>query len=275
MTNKEKEILDAIEYSMFMYPGIEGVLDEYKHDSIKGYVCPAVDYEEYNRVGMSRLTEEQTEEAIKEVLSHYKSLGLTSVGWLLSPQSQPSNLEKRLVDSGFKKEIPILGMVRSTAEKLEINMTDEFEIKKYEEEEAIKLLKNPEIQYVYEKAYGTPEGASQIMNYVGDMFRDINYTIYVAHDKKTDKPVAFGAISYVPNTNCAVLNGAATLPEYRKRGIYSTLLQLRYDQAKNDGIEHLLIQAKEETSAPIAAKNGFEKVCEIPMYVWRAEKTEQ
>jgi len=274
MSQKDKEILDAIEYSMFMYPEIEGVFNEYKHDSIKGYVCPMIDFEEFNRVGMSRLSDDQTEEAIKEVIAHYSSLGLKNVGWNISPQSKPNNLEEKLVDFGFKREIPILGMVRPTAEKLEIEITDEFEIRKFEDEEALELLKNPDFQYVYEKAYGTPEGAAQIMNYIGDMFKDINYTVYVAYEKEENKPVAFGAISYIPNTKCAVLNGAATLPEYRKRGIYSSLLQMRYEQAKNDGIENLVIQAKEGTSAPIAAKNGFEKVCEIPLYVWRAEKTE-
>ena len=49
------------------------------------------------------------------------------------------------------------------------------------------------------------------------------------------------------------------------------MLKKRYDQAKEDGIEHLVIQAKEGTSAPIAAKSGFEQVCELPLYVWRAE----
>lgn len=274
MSQKDKEILDAIEYSMFMYPGIEGVIDEYKHDSIKGYVCQMIDFEEFNRVGMSRLSEDQTEEAIKEVIAHYSSLGLKNIGWMISPQSKPDNIEENLVDYGFKKEIPVLGMVRPVAEKLEIKITDDFEFKVYADEDALELIKNPDFQAIYEKGYGAPEGTGQLMNLIGDMFKGINYTVYVAYEKEENKPVAFGAISYVPNTNCAVLNGAATLPEYRKRGIYSSLLQMRYDQAKNDGIENLVIQAKEGTSAPIAAKNGFVKVCELPIYVWRAEKTE-
>ena len=102
----------------------------------------------------------------------------------------------------------------------------------------------------------------------------VGYTIYVAYEKEENKPVAFGFISYVPNTKCAVLNGAATLPKFRKRGIYSAMLKKRYEQAKGDGIEHLIIQAKEATSAPIATKNGFEKVCELPVYVWRTEINE-
>ena len=98
--------------------------------------------------------------------------------------------------------------------------------------------------------------------------------MYVAYDKKNNEPVAFGAITSIPDTKIAVLNGAATLPEYRKRGIYSSFLKIRYELAKSKGIEHLIIQAKEESSAPIAAKNGFEKVCELAFYVWRAEKVE-
>ena len=274
MSQKDKEILDAIEYSLFMSPGVEGVIDKYKHESLKGYICPMVDFEELNRVGMSRLPEDQTEETIKEVIASYSSLGLKSIGWILSPQSEPSDLKEKLENSGFKNEIPILGMVRPLSEQLDIEITDEFEFKSFKHEKIAELIQSPEIQKVYEKAYGAPEGSGQLFNLIGSMFLGLDYTVYVAYEKDNNKPVAFGSLLSIPNSNCALLSGAATLPEYRKKGIYSAFLKMRYNQAKIEGVEYLIVQAKEGTSAPIAAKNGFEKVCELPFYVWRAEESE-
>ncbi|MCE7741236.1 MAG: GNAT family N-acetyltransferase [Candidatus Heimdallarchaeota archaeon] len=275
MSQKDKEILDVIESSMFMYNPVEGVIDDYPHDSIKGSVCPMVDHEEFNLVGGARLSDDEVDKAISELLEYYQTKGLTTVGWILSPQSQPSNLEEKLIEFDFTKEISVLGMVRSVSKPLEIETTDEFDIKIYRNEEAVELIKSQEMKDLYENAYGAPKGSAQIFDLIGDRFKGIDYTVYVAYEREENKPVAFSAIAPIPNTNSAVLNGAATLPEYRRRGLYSTFLKLRYENAKEKGLDHLIIQAKEATSAPIAAKNGFEKVCEMPIYVWRAEKTEQ
>ncbi|MCG3259013.1 MAG: GNAT family N-acetyltransferase [Candidatus Heimdallarchaeota archaeon] len=272
MSEKEKEILDAIENSMFMHSGIEGVLEELEDESVKGYVCPMVNHEEFNVVGKARLSENETEQKIAEITDYYKSKGLSVFSWVLSPQSKPYDLEQKLIDFGFKKEIPVLGMVRPVSKELELEINDEFEYKSYRDIEAVELIKSPMIQKLAERAYGMPEGAGQIFNLIGDRLLNIDYNLYIAYDKTNNEPVAFGAISTIPDTKIAVLNGAATLPEYRKRGIYSSFLKLRYELAKSKGLEQLIIQAKEATSAPIASKYGFEKVCELPFYVWRAEK---
>ena len=271
LKNERQEIIDAIEYSMHMYSEVEGVFEKIPFENLGGYRCTIVDFEEFNSVGRSRLDKNQLEDTIKKVIDHFTSVGLTKIAWIVSPQSTPSNLIEKLESNGFKKEIPVLGMYRPTEKEFDITVTEEFEFKEYTIDEALKLLEDPKYGKMIEKAYGMPEGASNIMKMMTSFYQGIEFASYYAYDKANNEPVGFSAIAYVPGTKIALLNGAATLPEHRGKGIYSAMVKLRHEKAKKDGIENLIIQAKEETSAPIASKYGFEKVCELPFYVWRKE----
>jgi hypothetical protein len=275
LKSKEHELLDAIEYSLYMYPGVEGVCEEYKHELIKGYCCPIVDHANYNRVGMARLSEDQVDQGIKDVINYFTSRGVKNIGWNLSPQSKPENLIEKLQEFGFEKKTPHIGMALSTSEELNIDGTDEFIIKKYEEDDAVNMFKELEIQEILEKAFRLPEGGARVFGMLSGMFKDIDFLMYVAYDKETNEAIAYSSMSTVPNTKFAILNGAATLPEYRKKGIYTTMLKLRQERARKKGIEYLIIQAVENTSAPIAAKNGFKKICVLPIYTWNAEKSDK
>jgi len=271
LKEEKQEIIDAIEFSMHMINGVEGVYEKIQFENLSGYICPAVDFEEFNTVGMSRLEENQVDDTIKQVIDHYSSSGLTKLAWVLSPQSKPSNLVEKLESNGFKEEIPVLGMFRPVEKKLDINVTNEFEFKEHTLEETLQLFEDPEFCRKYEKAYGMPEGAIDIVKLMAAAYQGLEFTSFIAYEKINNKPVGFSMILYVPGTKIGMLAGAATLPEHRGKGVYSAMLKLRNEKAKRDGKENLIIQAKEATSAPIALKNGFEQVCELPFYVWRKE----
>ncbi len=272
MLEEEQGILDAIEYSPFMYSGVEGVMEVYEHRYVKGIITPSIATVELNKVGMARIPDNAVEETIEEVVNYFSKQGVNSIGWMLSPQSLPKNLASKLEDFGFQIEIPVWGMTRSIEEQLEISVSDEFEFQFYNNEEAIDQLKREEVLRMGEKAYGFPEGAGIVYRLLFEGLKTDKFSLYVAYEKEENKPVAYSAIFYIPETKIARLSGAATLQEYRGKGIYSGMLKLRYDQAKRDGIENLVLQAMEATSAPIAAKYGFKKVCELPYYVWKIEK---
>ncbi len=269
LTDEKQKIIDAIEYSPHMYTPIEGVFEKIPIENLSGFRCPSVDFEEFNAVGMSRIEEDQLEDTIKQVVDFYTSAGLTKIAWIVSPQSKPDTLVEKLESAGFKKEIPVLGMYRSIGEELNISITEEFEFKAKTLDEFAASFNDPEFCRMVERAYGMPEGAAGIYKMMGLIAQGMEVTFYVAYEKKENKPVGIGGLLYVPGTKIGLLGGAATLPEYRGKGIYSAMLKLRNEKAKKDGKENLIIQAKEATSAPIAEKNGFEKVCELPFYVWR------
>ena len=54
-----------------------------------------------------------------------------------------------------------------------------------------------------------------------------------------------------------ILSGALTDTEYRKNGIYSSLLFERIQYAKKIGLHYLVVDAYRSTSAPILEKYDF------------------
>jgi len=163
LNDDEQEIIDAIESSIYMYQELEGVMVKYKHDFLTGHIWKDIDFEEYNQVGMSRLPDDQVENTIQNVIKTYTDLGLTRIGWFVSPQSKPDNLPEFLEKYGFRKDIPAWGMFRSMTDPLDISITDEFEFKDYTIQEAMKLFDDPEFCRMVELSYGLPEGSANVL----------------------------------------------------------------------------------------------------------------
>jgi hypothetical protein len=63
-----------------------------------------------------------------------------------------------------------------------------------------------------------------------------------------------------------MLWAGGTVPDARGAGAYTTLLAHRIELARSLGLEWIGIYAKEGTSAPIVARQGFEHVGE--MHYW-------
>ena len=71
-----------------------------------------------------------------------------------------------------------------------------------------------------------------------------------------------------PNSSIAVMQGAATLTEYRGRGVYTAMVAKRLADARDMGKDTAVLQADRKTSAPVCVKLGFKEVCSIDFYVW-------
>ena len=264
----EKQIIEVIENSLNLIGSVKGFIEKIEHKYLKGYICRTVDFVGYNTLNGAQIPSGKIDETIQEMVNFYASANLTKMGWFVTPSTEPTNLSDYLLKKGFKETIATLGMIRSVDEELDIKIADNFEYREVSVEE---YQNDAEIGSMVEMAYGMPDGTSTVFGKIISSFEKSMLNLFVAYSE--DKPVAFSRLIYIPNTSIGFLGGAATLPEYRKQGIYSAMLKKRFDRAKNKGIEYLLILANEETSAPVAEKNGFRKVCRIPTYIWQKEST--
>ncbi len=79
--------------------------------------------------------------------------------------------------------------------------------------------------------------------------------------------MAYADLVFVPGTSIALFGGAATLPAHRGRGAYTALVAARLEEAARAGAEAAIIQANRATSAPIAAKLGFEEIASFRRWV--------
>ena len=91
---------------------------------------------------------------------------------------------------------------------------------------------------------------------------------YLAFLDGVERPVSVASMFPFPKSTIAVMQGAATLSEYRGKGVYTGLMAKRLADARALGMEAAILQADRRTSAPICANLGFEKVCSIDLYVW-------
>jgi GNAT superfamily N-acetyltransferase len=74
------------------------------------------------------------------------------------------------------------------------------------------------------------------------------------------EPVGFASATSGPRG--LLLDGGATRPEARGRGVYRALVRARWDAAVERGTPALVVQAQ-ETSRPILERLGFERVCTV------------
>jgi hypothetical protein len=92
---------------------------------------------------------------------------------------------------------------------------------------------------------------------------------YVAFLDGVEHPVACGYVTYFPDRPIALLCGGATLPEYRGKGVYRTMLAHRLSDIRRDGIDSVIVLADQRTSSPICVRNGFVKLCELRFHIWK------
>jgi GNAT superfamily N-acetyltransferase len=91
-------------------------------------------------------------------------------------------------------------------------------------------------------------------------------SVYVAY--VDGKPVSSAWMYFTPHSQFASLWGGSTLPEFRKRGLYSALLEARIVEARQRGIRFLTIDAM-SMSRPIVAKFGFQILTHATGCVWK------
>jgi len=80
---------------------------------------------------------------------------------------------------------------------------------------------------------------------------------------RLDGTVAACVVSHLEPSSVVYLRNAVTLPEFRNRGIYLSLVAHRIAIARATGCTAAVVQAQSHTSAPILMKRGFERMCTI------------
>ncbi len=75
-----------------------------------------------------------------------------------------------------------------------------------------------------------------------------------------------GSITYFENLNFAFIWAGGVKEDFRGRGLYKALLSARAQSCRDRGIQYMGLYARDNTSAPIVASQGFEKVGTMVSY---------
>jgi GNAT superfamily N-acetyltransferase len=242
----------------------DGTLKPLKINGVRGRIS-SINSPFLNIVGLADLEEERCNDVIRLVIDRYKREN-KNFGWLVGPTTKPNNIDKHLIENGFKKvqELSTSGMLLNDM-KINIGVNDDFIVRRVEGsdfEGNISLIT---------KSFGmglTEEEARMVIALYKSQGE--NSYLYFAFEKYYGKPVAFAASVMEPDNELVILLGAGTLPEYRGKGIYSSLVGKRLNDASEAGAKNAIIQAVKHTSAPICERLGFKTVCEIDFYIYNS-----
>ena len=90
-------------------------------------------------------------------------------------------------------------------------------------------------------------------------------SVYVAYVE--DRPASI-AWTYFPQGQFATLFAGSTIPEYRRQGLYTSLLSLRVQEIRARGYPFAVVETG-EMSRPIVAKHGFQHLTTVWDYQWK------
>ena len=90
---------------------------------------------------------------------------------------------------------------------------------------------------------------------------------------RLDGEVAGYAVLRLEPNGVAYLRNAMTIPAFRQRGVYLSLVAHRLSTARMAGSTIAVLQAQHTTSSPILVKRGFVPVCRIVGLVRRRPPT--
>ena len=201
-----------------------------------------------NFVLYSSLDESNADRVIEEQVAYYTQMG-QPFEWKVFDHDTPPDLKERLERHGFEAEEPeavmVLDLQQAPQSLLEPGVGDVRPM--------LERRQLDDVVAVEEQVWGGDFG--WIRARLGEHLEVPGYlSVYVGY--ADGRPVASGWIYFHSNGLFADLWGGSTVPEYRRRGLYSAILARRVQEAIQRGYRFLTIDAG-PMSRPIVAKHGF------------------
>jgi len=194
----------------------------------------------------SSLTEANADRAIEGEMAHFTASGL-EVEWKVYGHDRPSDLGARLAAHGFESGETETLMVFDLSQDIDAGVRPGIEIRRVRDEAGL-----DDLVAATSAAFGRDERRRI------DLFRtrlgDGTPGLFVAY--VDGAPAAAGRLEMPVGRSFAGLWGSGTVPAFRGRGIYRTLVAVRAREAKRGGYRHLYVEAR-TTSRPILERLGF------------------
>ena len=256
----ESDLLDAIETGLFLIPELPGRLEHLAIPGLLGRVAE-VPHPLANMVGGARLeTGERAETTIRQVRELFAERG-APFGWVTGPSDTPAGLPARLQTAGLTKVVQMAGMALTDLER-PIRANAAVRVREMRDEDV--AAANEVLATGFDFPLALAELLMEAMRAGTPRLGGRQYLAFV---EEREDPVAVSLSVRVPGTSILMLGGAATLPEYRGRGIYTSLVARRVADGRAEGCEAAIIQAVRTTSAPICAHLGFKELGALDQWI--------
>jgi len=213
----------------------------------------------------SQLAGADVDAVIEEQIAYFTALGF-NFEWKWYSHDQPSDLPARLISHEFEAEDPESLMVldlHSAPASLWQAPTDAVR----------RITDRSGLQDVVavENAVWGDSSHDYIVDELAQEMADgpdliSIYCAYVDH-----APASAAWIRFHPRTHFASLWGGSTVARFRNQGLYTALLAVRGNEARDRGFRFLTVDAS-EMSRPILQKHGFVKIATTVPYKYRIRR---
>ena len=213
-----------------------------------------------NFVAFTFANESQLHEAIHQEVEYFVPLNQPFT-WKVYEHDLLPNLRDELISHGFASDedpaaVMVLDVCNAPATPHQPAQADIRRI------DAVEDLKD--IIYVLDKVWGGHN--TWVNDRLGKHLEIPGYlSVYAAYVK--DEPASI-AWTYFPRGQFATLFAGSTLPEYRKQGLYTSLLETRLKEIHERGYRYAVVEAG-AMSKPIVAKHGFQHLTTVYDYEWK------
>ena len=253
--NTPVELLCAIEGSLLAYaeaprfewldlPGLQG-------RALRGSQHPL-----YNIVGVAKCAAADADAALAKARTFFAERGEV-FGFTVGPLSRPDDWRARLGKAGFSLALATAGMIRTDL-SAPIRRNPAVRVRRATRADI------PALCVVYSEGYPIP---APLVEPFLEWVWALGGEHYLAWLEGHDEPVTAANMFPFPGTKTLVLQGAATLPEFRGRGLYTSILAQRVADAAALGMTAAILQADRATSASICAKLGFREAAALDVYL--------
>jgi GNAT superfamily N-acetyltransferase len=177
--------------------------------------------------------------------------------WVVGPSAQPPDVADRLVAHGFVKDVEWAGLaLRDLSTPIPINpdlVVEPLSPANAEEYAALCVEADPT-----DDPRVPVERLAAAHRFIETNAPDTG--IYLG---RLDGKLAACVVSHIEPTGVVYLRNAVTLPQFRRRGVYLSLVAHRIALAREAGCTAAVVQAQTRSSAPILLKRGFERVTTV------------
>jgi GNAT superfamily N-acetyltransferase len=217
----------------------------------------------------SRVSADTADDAIREQIRYFARLGHT-FEWTVFSHDPARGLQERLLRHGFEpEETETIVVLELETMCSALTQPVAHDVRRIRDVEDLGLV-------VAVKAVDTgrePEGFSLKEARLERDLREIpdKLSVYVAFCEGA--PACAGWLRFDPASPFASLWGGSTRPEYRRRGLYTALVAVRAQEARDRGARFLTVDAQ-SLSRPILEKLGFRALTVATPMVWRPPQPE-
>jgi hypothetical protein len=213
----------------------------------------------------SRLDEASADAAIAEQVAYFRGLG-QAFEWKAYAHDRPADLVQRLAGHGFAIDAPEAILVLDLAAPSAAGELTTRTVRRVEDPRELEAVRG-----VRERVDGADR--DDLVARLGWEMTRAPRSISVYLADVNGVAAACGWIRFPPRSAFASLWGGSTVPGLRRRGLYTSLVAARAQEARARGYRYLTVDAR-PTSRPILERRGFQALTFATACTWQERAAE-